>query len=141
MYCNQCGNIVSEDALFCSFCGANTRLVSVTSATPASEKPVAVQPEYPAVSEPIQSFTAQASEPVQPASAAEVITPAYTTEQSIPAPQPAPVPAQEGIKLTQPENVKVEKYYTLGHIMLCLAAVAVMAITAGVFAGLYFSVI
>ncbi len=36
---------------------------------------------------------------------------------------------------------KVEKYYTFGHIAMCLAAVAVMAIVAGVFAGLYFSVI
>lgn len=34
-----------------------------------------------------------------------------------------------------------ERKYTLGHILLCLAATAVMAITAGVFAGLYFSVV
>lgn len=34
-----------------------------------------------------------------------------------------------------------ERKYTFGHIMICLAAVAVMAITAGVFAGLYFSVV
>lgn len=33
------------------------------------------------------------------------------------------------------------KYYTFGHIALCLAAVGVMAVVAGVFAGLYFSVI
>ncbi len=38
-----------------------------------------------------------------------------------------------------PEQVKEQKYYTFGHIALCLAAVAVMAIVAGVFAGLYFS--
>lgn len=34
-----------------------------------------------------------------------------------------------------------ERKYTFGHIMMCLAAVAIMAITAGVFAGLYFSVV
>lgn len=39
------------------------------------------------------------------------------------------------------EKPKRERKYTLGHIMLCLAAVAIMAITAGVFAGLYFSVV
>lgn len=39
-----------------------------------------------------------------------------------------------------PES-KPERKYTLGHIMMCLAAVAVMAIVAGVFAGLYFSVV
>lgn len=36
---------------------------------------------------------------------------------------------------------KPAKYYTFGHIALCLAAVGVMAIVAGIFAGLYFSVI
>ena len=45
---------------------------------------------------------------------------------------PAPAPAA-------PE--KRERKYTLGHILLCLASTAIMAITAGVFAGLYFSVI
>lgn len=39
------------------------------------------------------------------------------------------------------QKPKRERKYTLGHIMICLAAVAVMAITAGVFAGLYFSVV
>lgn len=34
-----------------------------------------------------------------------------------------------------------ERRYTLGHILLCLASTAIMAITAGVFAGLYFSVV
>ena len=36
---------------------------------------------------------------------------------------------------------KPVKYYTFGHIALCLAAVGVMAVVAGIFAGLYFSVI
>lgn len=40
-----------------------------------------------------------------------------------------------------PSKPERERKYTLGHIMLCLAATAVMAITAGVFAGLYFSVV
>ena len=40
-----------------------------------------------------------------------------------------------------PKPEKPEKYYTFGHLAMCLAAVAVMAIVAGVFAGLYFSAI
>lgn len=51
--------------------------------------------------------------------------------------QPVPVqtaPSEGG-------SEKPTKYYTFGHIALCLAAVGVMAIVAGVFAGLYFSVI
>ncbi len=40
-----------------------------------------------------------------------------------------------------PSKPERERKYTLGHILLCLASTAVMAITAGVFAGLYFSVV
>lgn len=40
-----------------------------------------------------------------------------------------------------PEKPLPERKYTLGHILMCLAAVAVMAIVAGIFAGLYFSVV
>lgn len=69
-----------------------------------------------------------ASEPVYPA------PPAYPA----PAQNMNTIPVQSAV-LT-PEN-KPERKYTLGHIMMCLAAVAVMAIVAGVFAGLYFSVV
>lgn len=37
------------------------------------------------------------------------------------------------------EKPMPERKYTLGHIIMCLAAVAVMAIVAGIFAGLYFA--
>lgn len=46
-----------------------------------------------------------------------------------------------GMTAAKPSKPERERKYTLGHILLCLAAVAVMAITAGVFAGLYFSVV
>ncbi len=42
--------------------------------------------------------------------------------------------------MTRPA-VQHERRYTLGHIIMCLASTAVMAIAAGVFAGLYFSVV
>lgn len=73
--------------------------------------------------------------------------PTYGASESVyPAPPAYPAPAQsvntipvQSAVLT-PEN-RPERKYTLGHIMMCLAAVAVMAIVAGVFAGLYFSVV
>lgn len=43
-------------------------------------------------------------------------------------------PGQGGVS----EKPIPERKYTLGHIIMCLAAVAVMAIVAGIFAGLYF---
>lgn len=39
------------------------------------------------------------------------------------------------------DKPKRERKYTLAHIIMCLASTAVMAITAGIFAGLYFSVV
>lgn len=68
-------------------------------------------------------------------------TPVYSTPPAYPNPPANTVPITQEIKAeTAPEN-KPERKYTLGHIMMCLAAVAVMAIVAGVFAGLYFSVV
>ena len=52
--------------------------------------------------------------------------------------QPAPASALVSAPATQQP---AEKCYTFTHIALCLAAVALMAIVAGVFAGLYFSAI
>lgn len=61
---------------------------------------------------------------------------AYPAPPSYPsAPVPA-VPVQSAAFEAKPE-----RRYTFGHIMMCLGAVAVMAIVAGVFAGLYFSVV
>ncbi len=68
-------------------------------------------------------------------------TPVYPTPPVYPNPPANTVPITQEIKAeSAPEN-KSERKYTLGHIMMCLAAVAVMAIVAGVFAGLYFSVV
>ena len=68
-------------------------------------------------------------------------TPVYPTPPVYPNPPANTVPITQEIKAeSAPEN-KSERKYTLGHIMMCLAGVAVMAIVAGVFAGLYFSVV
>jgi len=70
-----------------------------------------------------------------------------TADTVLTSPETAANPAETGSPVSVPiidiENApkKVEKYYTFGHIAMCLAAVAVMAIVAGVFAGLYFSVV
>lgn len=40
-----------------------------------------------------------------------------------------------------PQSNSAPRMYTIGHIIMCLASTAIMAIAAGVFAGLYFSVV
>ncbi len=121
MYCNQCGNILLDKGIFCSFCGARNE-----EASPQNTSAAAPAPEAPAPASESATFT-PASTPVY---SAPVAPQGYTVES--PAEQPA---------AAKPLPVKEEKYYTFNHILLCLAAVAVMAVVAGVFAGLYFSVI
>lgn len=58
----------------------------------------------------------------------------------IPPAMPTAAPAAEQTAAT-PCREPAERKYTLGHIIMCLASTAVMAIVAGVFAGLYFSVV
>ena len=64
-----------------------------------------------------------------------------TPAQAVPAKTAARTVPQTEITIKDEEKRRPERKYTLGHIVMCLAAAAVMAIAAGVFAGLYFSVI
>ncbi|MBD5383823.1 MAG: zinc-ribbon domain-containing protein [Ruminococcaceae bacterium] len=68
-------------------------------------------------------------------------TPVYSAPPAYPTTPVNTVPITQEIKAETAPETKPERRYTLGHIMMCLAAVAVMAIVAGVFAGLYFSVV
>lgn len=164
MICTKCGSTIAENALFCTFCGQPTGVSAPAaqeipqsapimqeipqSAPAAQEAPQSV----PAAQEAPQSAPAMQeapqSAPVQPVPAqpSAAVPPMNAYAQPAAEPQSAPnrqsgayVPAEPPIIDQKPE--KPEKYYTFGHIALCLAAVAVMAIFAGVFAGLYFSVV
>ena len=93
---------------------------------------------------PVTQETPQ-SAPVQPVPAqpAAAVPPMNAYAQSAAEPQSAPNRQSGAYVPAEPPAIdqKPEKYYTFGHIALCLVAVAVMAIIAGVFAGLYFSVV
>lgn len=116
MYCNQCGNILLDKGIFCSFCGARNEDASAAAPVPEAPVPAAEPAAF------VPPSASVYSAPVAPQG--------YTVEP--PAEQPV---------TTKQLPVKEEKHYTFNHILLCLAAVAVMAVVAGVFAGLYFSVI
>lgn len=114
---------------------------------PETEIPTAeIAPEY----ESTEDISEPAAEAVTDDSAIPTpnTIPTYGESNSVyPVPPVYPDPPANTVPVTQeikaetaPEN-KPERKYTLGHIMMCLAAVAVMAIVAGVFAGLYFSVV
>ncbi|MBD5130742.1 MAG: zinc-ribbon domain-containing protein [Ruminococcaceae bacterium] len=85
-------------------------------------------------------------EPAEPSVEADIPTPNTIPTYGASAPAYSAVNPPVNTVITQEIRAEVpeakpERMYTLGHIMMCLAAVAVMAIVAGVFAGLYFSVV
>lgn len=163
MFCSQCGKQLDNNALFCTFCGARTNNtagspapVSAPVSAPVTAAPETVREDSQpkpvssdtAATEPVSQTAPQpVSEPVsqtvpQPAPApAPEVQPAVTTEPAMDFFNDSPADVQAQVPLSPVPEEKEPKYYTFGHIALCLAAVAVMAIVAGVFAGLYFSVI
>lgn len=64
-----------------------------------------------------------------------------TSAPAAPAQVAAGVAPHPTITVKDEEKPVPERKYSLKHIVMCLAAAAVMAVAAGVFAGLYFSVI
>lgn len=126
MYCNKCGNVLADGAMFCSFCGAKNLLAQEQPA----EVAVPVSAEAPVIA---------AVEEAQPQQPAAEVQAAYTTEQQeMPRMAPNFGSAPAPVKQKKP---KTEKYYTFGHLLLCLISTGIMAIVAGVFVGLYFSVV
>lgn len=159
MFCTNCGKEIIDTAKFCNFCG---RPQSAPLPQPISEQPVSGFVYLPEDTEPRGVFesagtpeekTAESAAAANGASAdAEAPRDGVPTPNLIPSygessGQPAYPPEYTGcspapVIPAQPKPaVKAERKYTLGHIIMCLTAVAVMAIAAGVFAGLYFSVV
>lgn len=183
MNCLKCGKELTDDAVFCTYCGQPTGLAPKSNAPESApvQQPVCAAPAQPVPAEnaalqcaPSQSIPPE-STAVQSAYTPPVQQPAYPAPESAPVQQSEPaaaennaaqsapiqqmnsapmqsaapqsVPVQQAGSYTAPvqqpaesaDDKKPEKYYTFGHIALCLAAVAVMAVVAGIFAGLYFS--
>lgn len=141
MNCLKCGKELTDDAVFCTYCGQPTGLAPKSN---APESAPVQQPAYPAPeSAPLQQIEPVAAEnnaaqsaPIQQMNSAPMQSAA---PQSVPVQQAGSYTAPVQQPAESADDKKPEKYYTFGHIALCLAAVAVMAVVAGIFAGLYFS--
>lgn len=111
----------------------------VSSVESVSEMPEAAAPE--ASSETSAMISAPVTENVPPLPTPNNIPTYGASEPAYPAPPAYPNQNINTVPVQPVPEKRPERKYTLGHIMMCLAAVAVMAIVAGVFAGLYFSVV
>ena len=164
MYCQKCGKEITAGSVFCTWCGArqdfpvsqpeNIQQSSPVQETPAQESAAPVtQPEAPATTmtmeRPEEAHTPQA-ETSTPAEAVSAEAPQesasepaqYNMSETTAAPgaEAPKVDFSGEVKLAdKPE--KPRKYYTGAHLAICLAAAGIMAAAAGIFAGLYFSVI
>lgn len=156
MFCVNCGKQISDAARFCNYCGA--RVVdsdekAVENSPIFSENSVSVPDDnvyntenvensvdllkmyssvsgsIPQMNEPIKSGEAPFSANAAPADIRGGAVGAQRGESPVPSEIPAP------------RKEPAERRYTIGHIIMCLVSTAVMAIVAGVFAGLYFSVV
>lgn len=154
MFCNNCGKNIAEKSSFCTWCGSKLNITE--------EQPVP-QPEEAAQSFAVPAAEAETSSINQAVQTEDA--PEYqeeTAQQSASQPYPEepseqPLSNEADGSTEQPStgwNVQVplnesaaelpqksQKYYTGGQLALCLVITGIMAAAAGVFAGLYFSVI
>lgn len=119
--------------------------------TPVTAQPAVGMAVPQAVNSPKEGV-APAVQAVQATQPAQAVRPVQTvqTAQSVQTVQPmqtvtaasAPVPAPQNVPSTPaPKTEREPRMYTAGHIIMCLVSTAIMAIAAGIFAGLYFSVV
>ncbi len=131
MFCENCGKELGEDITVCAFCGTRqsaTVIAASTGAAENSENSINTETTSVPMSAPVN------------ASESAPIGAAVPTPNVIPSSGAINYPTVV-IKSGKKQKSPRERKYTLGHLILCLAAAGVMAVTAGVFAGLYFSVV
>lgn len=112
MYCINCGNQISENAVFCSACGFRTRTSEVI-------------PE---------------DDPVQPAAQPAQEPDARQEHQDY----VFDLPEYPAFRQTAPPISKADEpplFFGKRAFAVCLAAIGLLAIGCGVFAGLFFSVV
>ena len=144
MYCNSCGKIVENGAVFCTGCGKRIN----EAPSPVSEQTFVPAPEF---KPPVTEENVPASENKEPPSLLDMMDPiqkepSFSTEAAIPAPQ-----SNRGIYEKEPpvmpyvpdtnKSVPEKTYFGKGALAFCLVVIGLLAISTGVFAGLYFSLL
>ncbi len=141
MYCSNCGKENPDGVKFCCFCGTSALTA------PSSAETGQLDLEESAVSAPVSA------EPAEMAAMSSSASPGNFYAGAVPMPQPvnnhgfSPVPPVVNMTVPMKEKAPRKKKpapvykYSIKHILMCLISTAVCAIAAGIFAGLYFSVV
>lgn len=153
MYCRKCGARIAEGTSFCTSCGERIAPLAVTIEEQRlqAEQPAPVpQPTaVPEMSEPTQTVETNAvnetTEPPKPNEPVNIPVQNEIEPQKIPA-YTAPT-AQQAQSTILPPVIAVEKTekvktdFGKGALAFCLVIIGLLAISTGVFAGLYFSLL
>ena len=133
MYCINCGATVDDESIFCTNCGKRIKADPVVTVAEQEAQTAAEAPVQPAMPE--NDSAVSQNVPVQPEQpAAEIPAPACTSY--------TPVHSQPSVMPYVPEKPQTEKvYFGKGALAFCLVIIGLLAISTGVFAGLYFSLI
>lgn len=129
MFCINCGATVDDESIFCTNCGKRIKADPVVTVA-EQEAQAAVQPAAPETEPVVPQNT-----PVQPEQpAAEIPAPSCTSY--------TPVYNQPSVTPYVPEKPQAEKvFFGKGALAFCLVIIGLLAISTGVFAGLYFSLL
>lgn len=124
MYCRKCGTQITEGMSFCTNCGERVAAPAVTieeqTAQTTAQKMPQEQPVPEEQPEPQPTVQEIPAPPVQPLETGNTILP--------------PI-----ISAAKPEKIKTD--FGKGALAFCLVIIGLLAISTGVFAGLYFSLI
>ncbi len=126
MYCTNCGGVIDENSIFCTSCGKRIK----------DEPVVTVAQQEAQDSDAVSQEKVPEEAPVQPAA---------ESAEEIPMPFCASYAAgynEQPIMPFVPEKQQPEKvYFGKGALAFCLVVIGLLAISTGVFAGLYFSLL
>ena len=133
MFCEECGKEISDNTRFCPYCGA--------------EQTARVQPAQSiSFTSAVNSNADNSATATTPAETSVPVSTPVNTPASNPANAPAPnaenfSPMLKSVEIKDDPAPSPKLKYSLKHLVLCLAAAGVMAIAAGVFAGMYFALL
>ena len=134
MYCRKCGTQITEGMSFCTNCGERVAAPAVTIEEQTAQTTAQEMPREQPVPE---------AQPAAETTAAEQPEP-QPTVQEIPAPPVQPLETGNTIlppiiSAAKPEKIKTD--FGKGALAFCLVIIGLLAISTGVYAGLYFSLI
>ena len=133
MFCEECGKEISDNTRFCPYCGA--------------EQTARVQPAQSiSFTSAVNSNADNSATATTPAETSVAVSTPVNTPASTPANVSAPnaesvSPILKTVDIKDENATSPKLKYSLKHLVLCLAAAGVMAIAAGVFAGMYFALL